>query len=156
MAAKKKNNIPLKDITAAIDRCDFDFYSRLSKEDKKAFSPWMVMRYASSARGTDAYHYLLMVNDIVNVDFNTLKNHPELQWKLLATCGIGHNTFHPWVPPGKGKKAATKVGKFLHQVFPTLNRKEVELLEQINSKDDLKELAKDHGLDDKAIKDLFK
>ena len=154
--AKKKANIPLKDITAAIDRCDFDFYSRLTKEEKKAFSPWMVMRYASSARGMDAYHYLLMVNDIVNVDFNVLKNHPELQWKLLATCGIGHNTFHPWVPPGKGKKESTKVGKFLHSVYPTLNRKEVELLEQMNSKDDLKQLARDHGLDDKAIKDLFK
>lgn len=151
-----KNKIPLKDITGAIDRCDFDFYARLSKEDKKAFSPWMVMRYASSARGADAYHYLLMVNDIVNVEFNTLKNHPELQWKLLATCGIGHNTFHPWVPPGKGKKKATKIGKFLHDTYPTLNRKEIELLEQMNSKDDLKQLAKDHGMDDKTIKDLFK
>ena len=99
-----KNKIPLKDITSAIDRCDFDFYARLSKEDKKAFSPWMVMRYASSARGVDAYHYLLMVNDIVNIEFNTLKKHPELQWKLLAICGVGHNTFHPWVPPGTGKK----------------------------------------------------
>jgi len=154
--AKKKANIPLKDMMGAIDRCDFDFYARLDKEQKKAFSPWMAMRYASSARGTDAYYYLLTINSIVNVDFNTLKNHPELQWKLLATCGVGHNAFHPWVPPGKGKKAATKIGKFLHGVYPTLNRKEIELLEQINTKDDIRELAKDHGFDDKAIKDLLK
>lgn len=154
--AKATNNIPLKDMMSAIDRRDFDFYSRLSKAEKKAFSPWMTMRYASSARGMDAYHYLLMVNDIVNVEFNTLKNHPELQWKLLATCGIGHNTFHPWVPPGKGKTRTTKIGKFLHTMYPTLNRKEVELLEKMNSKDDLKELARSYGMDDKEIKELLK
>lgn len=152
----KKSSIPIRDMMSAIDRCDFEFYSRLSKQQKKDFSPWMAMRYTSSARGIDAYHYLLMVNDIVNVDFNTLKNHPELQWKLLATCGIGRNAYHPWIPPGKGKKKTTKVGKFLHDAYPTLNRKEVDLLEELNTKEELKELAKDHGLADKDIKDLFK
>ena len=154
--AKKKANIPLGTMLDAVDRCDFDFYARLSPEEKKAFSPWMAMRYVSSARGMDAYHYLLMVNDIVNVEFNTIKNHPELQWKLLATCGIGHKAYHPWIPPGKGKKKKTKLGTFLHDMYPTLNRKEIELLQEINSKDDLKELAREHGMDEKDIKDLFK
>jgi hypothetical protein len=32
---------------------------------------------------------------------------------------------------------------------------EVDLLKQINSKDELKEYARSHGYDDKTIKDIF-
>jgi len=156
MAAKKKAaKVPLREMLNALDRNDFDFYSRLDKEQKKAFSPWLAMRYASSASGTDAYHYLLMVNDLVNVDFSSLKKHPELQWKLLATCGIGHTSYHKYIQPGK-KKAKTKLHNFLVELYPTLNEKERDLLLALNDKDDLTQLAKDNGLSDKEIKDLFK
>jgi len=38
MAAKKKKvSLPIKDQMQAIDRNDFDFYSRLDDEHKKAF-----------------------------------------------------------------------------------------------------------------------
>jgi hypothetical protein len=156
MAAKKKTaKVPLREMLNALDRNDFDFYSRLDKEQKKAFSPWLAMRYASSASGDDAYHYLLMVNDLVNVDFSSLKKHPELQWKLLATCGIGHTSYHKYIQPGK-KKVKPKLHKFLVELYPTLNEKERDLLLALNDKDDLTQLAKDNGLSDKEIKELFK
>ena len=41
----KKPQIPLKDIMAAIDKKDRNFYNNLSHEGKKAFSAWMMMRY---------------------------------------------------------------------------------------------------------------
>ena len=153
---KKAAKIPLRDMLNALDRNDFDFYKRLDKDQKKAFSSWLTMRYASSAKGMDAYHYLLMINDIVNVDFSALKKHPELQWKLLAACGIGHNSYHPYIKPGSGKRSKTTLHKFLFKIYPTLNEKELELMLSINDKDDLIELAKDNGYDDKAIKELFK
>jgi len=156
MAAKKKTaKVPLREMLNALDKNDFDFYSRLDKEQKKAFSPWLAMRYASSASGDDAYHYLLMVNDLVNVDFSSLKKHPELQWKLLATCGIGHTSYHKYIQPGK-KKVKPKLHKFLVELYPTLNEKERDLLLALNDKDDLTQLAKDNGLSDKEIKELFK
>lgn len=153
--ARKPAKIPLKDMLGAIDRNDFDFYSRLDDEQRKAFSPWLAMRYASSASGVAAYHYLLMVNDIVNVDFSLLKKHPELQWKLLAVCGMGSNQFHPYIAPGK-KKKKNKIEKLLHERYPTLNADELELLIRINDTESLKELARDNGYDDKEIKELFK
>jgi hypothetical protein len=155
MAAKKKVSIPIKDQMSAIDRNDFDFYSRLDKEHKKAFSPWITMRCASSAQGVAAYHYLLMVNDIVNVDFSLLKKHPELQWKLLAVCGQGSSTYHPWIAPVK-KRKKDKLEAFLSKQHPTLSKEELELLVSINSEEDLKNLARDTGLDEKEIKELFK
>lgn len=156
MAEKKKTTkVPLREMLNALDKNDFDFYSRLDKEQKKAFSPWLAMRYASSASGTDAYHYLLMVNDIVNVDFSSLKRHPELQWKLLATCGIGHTSYHKYIQPGK-KKIKPKLHKFLVELYPALNEHERDLLLAINDKDDLTQLAKDNGFNDKEIKELLK
>lgn len=156
MAEKKKTTkVPLREMLNALDKNDFDFYSRLDKEQKKAFSPWLAMRYASSASGTDAYHYLLMVNDIVNVDFSSLKKHPELQWKLLATCGIGHTSYHKYIQPGK-KKIKPKLHKFLVELYPALNEHERDLLLAINDKDDLTQLAKDNGFNDKEIKELLK
>ena len=156
MAEKKKAaKVPLREMLNALDRNDFDFYSRLDKEQKKAFSPWLAMRYASSASGMDAYHYLLMVNDLVNVDFSSLKKHPELQWKLLATCGIGHTSYHKYIQPGK-KKTKPKLSNFLLKVYPTLSEQELVLLLGMNDKDDITQLAKDNGLSDKEIKELFK
>ena len=168
-AKKKARKIELDDLLRAIDSCDFDFYSRLDAEQKKEFSAWTTMRWASSSRDFPE-HYLLMVNDIVNKDFNLLTGsaddpktqHPELQWKLIATCGIGRvqqkwrnrQPSHPWIPPPK--KPSSKIGDFLHRQYPTLNYKELKLLEELNTKDDLKQLAKDTGMSDKDIKDLFK
>lgn len=157
MAAKKtkKVSIPMKDMLKAIDTNDFDFYSRLDKAHKKAFSPWITMRCASSASSSAAYHYLLMVNDIVNVDFSSLKKHPELQWKLLAVCGQGSQTYHPWLAPAKGK-TKNKLHKFLLSIHPNLNESELNLLLAMNDKDDITLLAKDHGYSNKEIKDLLK
>lgn len=155
MAAKKKVSIPVKDQMSAIDRNDFDFYSRLDEEHKKAFSPWITMRCASSASGIAAYHYLLMVNDIVNVDFSLLKKHPELQWKLLAVCGQGSSVYHPWIAPVKRQKKS-KLVEFLLKRYPTHSKEELELLVNINSEEEIKNLARNMGLEEKEIKELFK
>jgi hypothetical protein len=157
MAAKKKTTveaIPLRDMTNAIDTNDFGFYSRLTKDQQKAFSAWMAMRYASSATGTAAYHYLLMINDIVNVEFNTLKHHPELQWKLLAVCGIGSPTYHPWIAPGK-KRKKNKVEQFLAGLYPLLSHNEIKMLAKLNTREDIYELAKDTGMSDKDIEKML-
>lgn len=150
------NKIPLKTMLGAIDRNDFDFYSSMTDDQRKDFSPWLAMRYASSGnKGYDAIHYLLMVNDLVNRDFSSLKEHPELQWKLMATCGTGSNCFHPWIAPGKRKKK-DKLADALRKVYPTLRKSELELLCKINSKDDLKQMMADRGLSNDEIKEVLK
>lgn len=154
--AKKESAIPLKAMLEAIDTNDFGFYSRLTPEQQKEFSPWLAMRYASSAQGSMTHHYLLMVNDIVNSRFSDLKNHPDLQWKLLAVCGSGRPTFHPWIAPGKGKRKMSKVMDLLQERYPDLGYDDLELLLLLNSQDDLRELARDMGMEEKEIKELFK
>ena len=156
MPPKKPTAIPLKSMLEAIDTNDFEFYSKLTPDQQKEFSPWLAMRYASSATGNMTAHYLLMVNDIVNRDFSVLKNHPDLQWRLLAVCGSGRPTFHPWIPPGKGKRKSSKVKELLHSVYPQMGYDDIDLLVAINTEDDLRQLARDAGVDEKDIKDMFK
>ena len=153
--AKKAPAIPLKDIMAALDKRDRKYYNNLTSEQKKAFSSWMMMRYASSVQGKDAAHYIYMTNELVNRDYSEVSKHPELQWLLLSACGVGKVQFHPYLKPPNAKKKKDKVSEFIYSIFPHMKGEEVYLLKQINSKDELKELAKAHGYDDKSIKDIF-
>ena len=151
----KKPQIPLKDIMSAIDKKDRKFYNNLSDEGKKAFSAWMMMRYCSSVQGKNAADYIFMTNECVNYQFSEVSKHPELQWLLLSACGVGKVQFHPYLKPPNAKKKKDKVSEFIYSIFPHMKGEEVDLIKQINSKDQLKEIAKAHGYDDKSIKEIF-
>lgn len=112
------------------------------------------MRYTSSST-REPEHHLLMVNGIVNVDFNTLRGHPGLQWRLLAVCGTGRSQQHPWIPPGKRGKKNTREG-FLRENWPELGDQDITTLAVSLSDDELRELAQDQGLDDRAIREILK
>lgn len=151
---QKKPQIPLTDMLNAIDRNDLGFYDRLDEEQKKAFSAWMAMRYASSG-SRNALHYLLMVNGIVNVDFNSLRKHPGLQWRLLAACGVGRSERHPWIAPGKrGKK--DPVMEFLQTCYPEMKPDDLKVFRSMLGKEDIQEMAENQGLDRKAVRELVK
>ena len=152
----KKPQIPLKEIMAAIDKKDRNFYNNLSDEQKKAFSAWMMMRYCSSVQGRDAANYIYMTNELVNYQFSEVSKHPELQWLLLSACGVGKIQFHPFVKVPKAKKKKDKIEELVRGLFPLLKSDEIEMLLKINSKDQLKELAMENGIDDKEIKEIFK
>ena len=155
MKTKKEPAIALKDIMAALDKKDRGFYSRLSDEQKKAFVPWMMMRYASSAQGRNAAHYLFMINELVNKNFSDVSKHPELQWLLMTAAGSGKVEFHPYIKPPNSKKKKDKVSEFVYSIYPNFKRDDIELFLLLNTREDLKELAKDHGYDDKTIADIF-
>jgi hypothetical protein len=88
--AKKKPAIELKEVMGALDKRKRDWYDNLTDEKRKAFSPWMMMRYASSVQGRNAAHYLLMVNDLVNKDFSSISRHPVAQakWSFIHTSSL--------------------------------------------------------------------
>lgn len=151
----KKPAIPLKEIMGALDKKDKGYYNRLDAEKKKAFSAWMMMRYASSVQGSNSAHYLFMVNELVNKEFSEISKHPELQWLLMSACGSGKIEFHPYIKPPNARKKKDKVSEFLSGIYPYMKTEDLVLLTEINSKDELKELARSHGYDDKTIKDIF-
>ena len=152
----KKPQIPLADVMLAIDRKNRSWYDNLNDEQKKAFSAWMMMRYASSVQGGNAASYLFMVNECVNKNFMDLSKHPELQWLLFTLCGSGKKEFHPYIKPPGSRKKKNKVGEWLSEMYPLMKADEIAMLLEINHKDDLKALARENGMTDKEIKELFK
>ena len=57
------------------------------------------------------------------------------------------------VPYQKKKDSANnKAEKFFAELYPEMRHDEIKLLADLNSKDDIKRLAKEHGWDDKRIK----
>lgn len=151
---EKKEEIPLFPMLNALDKGDKSFYSNLSPAQQKGFTPWLAMRWLSSAEGRNAEHYLLMTNDLVNDEFTSLSKHPELQWKIMSLCGVGTVQKHAWIAPGK-KKGKNKVQAALSKLFPRLKSDELEVMEKIYTPADLRSLFKDAGYPDDEIKEIL-
>jgi hypothetical protein len=151
-----KDKIDIKDVLLALDRKDLGFYNKLTEEQKKSFSAWTVMRFASSANSPDiAGYYNIMINEAVNTNFNLISKHPELQWMLMAICGVGSKQYHPWIAPPK-KKAKNKKQEILLQMHPGANSLELDILEQTMSTEEFTQMLINMAYTDKDIKDILK
>ena len=150
------SKLNIKEEMRAIDAKDRRWYDSLTEEEKSKLGIWLLMRYTSNA-GEKMFqeHYLEWTNEVVNVHFNKLRKHPQLQWQLLQLVGLGKPTYHPWIAPGKaGKK--NKLQKWVEENYPHLNDDEVDIFISVRSKEDFVELFEEYGLDKKQIKDILK
>lgn len=154
--SKKQPSIPIHAIMRAMDKKDRDFYVNLTEQQQKDFSSWLMLRYASSAQGSDAAMHIYLVNELVNLEFASIYKHPELQWLLFTACGSGKLQHHLYIKPPNSKKKKSKQANFVTQIYPNLKADEVALFLSINSVDELKQLAKNHGFTDKDIGTIFK
>lgn len=131
------------------------FYRELTDEERKKFSTFLMIRWGSSVQGSSELqqYYLLACNENLNKHFFELSRHPELQWLLATTVSPGMGNFrHDWIKQKKREGSNNKAVKFLRQIYPAYSEDELELLAQINDTADLKQLAREHGWDDKRIK----
>lgn len=150
------DKLNIKNEMVQFDRKNRDFYDELTDEERKKFSPYLMIRWGSSVNGPvdlQAY-YLIATNERLNKNFfdiNTTK-HKKLQWLLATTVSPNMgNQYHQWIAPKK-KGSDNKAVKFLRQQYPELKEDEIQLLAKLNDKDDIKHLARELGWDDKRIK----
>jgi hypothetical protein len=152
---KKKPAVDVKSVMAALDRKDREFYTHQTDSEQKSISMWLMMRYASSAQGHTAPHYLIMINELVNKNFQDVSKHPELQWLLMTAAGTGKTQFHPYLKPPKSQRKRDRISDLIQRVYPSIKSDEIDLLRQINSLTELKQLARDHGCEDREIDEIF-
>lgn len=140
----------------AVDQKSYNFYDDLTDEEKKAFSPYILMRYTSNVKMDDRdiqEWYLEMTNEMVNKNhWNLSKNHKALLWKLFAATGTGVNCYHPYLASGK-KEKANKIEKLLVQLYPAMKMNEIKMLAGMMDKDDIKDLFDKMGFDKKQRKE---
>ena len=150
------SKLDIKNEMKAIDTKDRKWYNSLTDEEKSKLSLWPLMRYTSSEGDKNfKEHYLEWTNEVVNVHFNKLRQHPELQFKLLQLVGLGKPTFHPWIAPGKrGKK--NKIHEWVIKNYSHLNDDEVDIFISTRTKEDFISLFEEYGMTKKEIKELLK
>ena len=137
------------------DRKNRKFYDELTNEERKKFSTYLMLRYGASVEGNADLQewYLLATNERMNINFFDLGKHPKLQWLLATAVSPGMGTQrHYWQGAKKKEGSNSKAVKFITQLYPHMKQDEVELLADINTTKELKELAKQSGWTDQDIK----
>lgn len=140
-------------VLPSVDRRERNFYDKLSDDEKKEFSPWLVQRYLSSSNSDQKTieHYLIMTNNIVNV--KDIKD-PELMWKLMCIVGTGKKCNHPFISPPKQAKYENAFKEWLSKMNPGLDQQEIEILfGSFDKKKALDMLDQFQVKDKKVIKD---
>jgi hypothetical protein len=147
--------LDIKRELAGVDLRNYEFFDKLTDEEKKSFSPFILMRYTSNVQGDiDVQEwYLERTNELVNKDHWTLsKNHKPLLWKLFAGVGVGSKLYHQYLAAGK-KEKAHKIEKLIAELNPAMKMDEVKMLANMMTKEDIKELFDSLGLDKKQRKE---
>ena len=145
---------------ARFDAKDRNFFDDLTAEEQKKFSPYLMIRWGASVEGSSDLqaYYLLSTNEKLNMNFFDISTaqHKKLQWLMATTVSPGMGKqYHKWLAAKKKDTTNNKAEKFLTEVYPHYKADEIALLASISTKDELKQLAKSFGYDDKKIKDLL-
>jgi hypothetical protein len=139
----------------AVDQKNYAFYDNLTDEEKKAFNPFVLMRFTANVtdKNRDIQEWFVEnTNERVNKNYFTIaKNHKGLLWKLYATTGIGANFYHKYIK-APGKEKANKIEKLLCELYPNMKMSEIKMLGSMMTKQDKEELFSDMGLDKKQRK----
>ena len=154
MATKAPMLDMFKRVLPALDTRNKALYENLSEEEQKGFSPWLVQRYLSSAESANnaiIEHYLIMTNDIVNVNFSEVKD-PEMTWKLMSMVGIGKSLKHPYIAPGGGKRKKKNAFRaWLCGQYPHLDDQELDIWISNLDKKSAKDMLEQYHVKDKEI-----
>lgn len=147
--------LELKDILGALDLGAKDVWDELTDAQRKSVAFFLLNRYMSSVRTNKRElqeHFVLTVNEYFNKHFFALTKHPKLLWQLLCLCGHESKNimFHEWIGHKK-KTGDSKKLKVLLDLYPTKKQDELELMSDLMTDKEFKELCKRHGFEDSEI-----
>jgi hypothetical protein len=125
-----------------------NFYRDLTAEERKKFSNYLMIRWASGVQGSRELQefYVIATNERLNKHFFSLGKLPDLQWLCATTVSpdLGAQR-HQWIAPRKREPGAGSIKKQLSNLFPHLRDDEIDLLAEITSKKQLAEYVRQHG-----------
>jgi hypothetical protein len=131
-----------------LDRKNRNFYRDLTPEERKKFSNYLMIRWASGVQGSRELQefYVIATNERLNKHFFSLGRLPDLQWLCATTVSpdLGAQR-HQWISPRKREPGASSVKKQLSNLFPHFKSDEIDLLAEITTKKELAEYVRQHG-----------
>ena len=135
---------------AQFDSKNREFFDELTDEERKKFSPFLMIRYGSSVSGSRDLQefYLIATNERLNKKFfavNTAQ-HKKLQWLMATTVSPGLGNFrHNWIAPRKKEPGTGSMRKQLMELFPHLKDDEIALLAEITTKKEIDTYLRELG-----------
>lgn len=144
----EKTEFNLFEALTALDKKDYGYYDRLTDEQKKGFSPYMLVQYLCSVKGSrDLQSYYLQsveyhANKYLLDNILTKKDnpHPKLQWLMLCASSPGLSSqFHPWIPQIKEKITKLKEPAKLKDI-----KEYYKKIYSRASEDDIEQLASEY------------
>jgi hypothetical protein len=152
------DKIELKEKIAFVDMNVRAAWDEMTDEQRKSLKSeyFILNRYISNAKDNNRdiqEHFVLTVNEYFNKNWNDLQKHPKLLWLLLCMCSWnGEKTFfHEWIGNKKKSSGGGKKLKFLEEIYPNRKRDELEMLAELSTDKEIKDLARKHGLDEATI-----
>lgn len=139
----EKQDFNLFEAIEAIDKKDYGYFDRLSPEQQKKFSSYMLLHYASSVSGkAELQNYCLRsVDYYANTHmFNEhIQKNPKLQWLMLCASspGLGKQ-FHPWIPQIKDRVVKLKdpakvkdIKDYFSKIYPKADKQALDEFSEI-------------------------
>jgi len=136
------------------DRKDREFYDSLTDEEKRKFSPYLMIRWGSAVEGSRELQefYVIATNERLNKHFFNVNGtrHKKLQW-LMATAvspDLGMHR-HTWIAPKKKESGASAKCRQLSEIFPHYQDDELDVMMDIVSQKEIDQYLKAAGQDKK-------
>lgn len=144
----EKVDFDLFEALSAIDRKDYGYYDRLTEEQQRKFSPYMMVRWMSGMKGSAALqqYHVLSVNEFANTHLFSefVSKHPKLQWLMLCASGLGKGKqFHQFVKANKLDD--DDLISFLCKLHPALKMSDIKLMASLITVEELEQYIRDSG-----------
>lgn len=132
------------------DRKNKQFYDELSEEERKKFSPYLMIRWGSAVEGSRDLQefYVISTNERLNKHFFAVNTtaHKKLQWLLATTVSPDMGTpRHIWIAPKKKESGASAKRKALQEMYPTYKDDEIDVMMQLVSQKEIDAYFKSAG-----------
>lgn len=147
--------LDIKRVLAAADNKQYSFYHDLTESERKAFSPYVLLRYMSNTDGDQQIQewFLEKTHEYTNKHmWDLTKNHSELLWCLYAAVGAGIPSRHQYIASSARSKS-DKFTNLLAELNPSMKITDVELAAKLMSKQQRVDLFDQLGFDSKQRKE---
>lgn len=127
---------------AAFDHKHRDFWNDLTDEERRKFSPFLMIRWGSSVESNRELqeYYVIATNQLLNRHFFAISTarHKKLQWLMATTVSPDMGTQrHVWIAPYKRNKNQSVKRRALANLYPDLDDRDLDVLAEIVSQQEI-------------------
>ena len=136
------------------DRKNRRFYDELDDDEKKKFSPFLMIRWGSAVEGSRELQefYVIATNERLNKHFFNINStaHKKFHWLMATSVSPDIGTpRHQWIAPKKKEAGASAKRKALQEIYPAYKDDEIDVMMELVSQKEIDAYFKSAGEDKK-------